>query len=156
VAFFKSTLRIDRLARLQGSLQTKSTDNVRDAGHYCRQFASALTPVRTGALKASWYVSGPGSESDYPQCSAAAQSLNPLARILPEVQAALFDPTVGQLRANTGQFALPECIVSSAVNYSIYVEEGTVFMGPQPMLRPAVESTRQLFINTMSNVAADA
>lgn len=147
------TVRKDKLDRLQASIGNNSADAVTQASKVCRDFASSLSPVRTGALQASWYVSGPGDETDYPQRSSAASALNPLAIILDEAKAAIVDPSVGQLRNNLGQFSHPECIVSSAVNYSLFIEEGTVYMAPQPVLRPASEQARNVLLSLMAKVA---
>lgn len=149
----KVTVRTDKLQRLQASIGTNSVDAVRQSAGVCRAFAAAISPVRTGALRTSWYISGPGDESDYPERSSAAKSLNPLAIILDEAKAAVVDPSVGQLRNNLGQFSYPECIVSSAVNYSLFIEEGTRYMAPQPVLRPSAEQARNVLVSLMSKVA---
>lgn len=149
----KVTVRTDNIPRLQASISSKSVDAVQSAANVCRDLASALSPVRTGALRESWYVSGPGDQSDYPQRAAAASSRNPLAVILDEAKAAIVDPSVGQLRNNLGQFSNPEAIVSSAVNYSVFIEEGTRFMGAQPVLHPAAEAARNALIDNLSKVA---
>lgn len=154
---WKVTLKVDRLLRLQTSIQTRATDQVRDKANFCREYAYALSPVRTGALKESWYVSGPNDESDYAVRASDAQSLNPEAIITIELKAAFVDPNLGQLRSpETGQFSLPEAIVASCVNYSLYLEYGTRYMSAQPILFPASEATREQFIEGMLTVADDA
>lgn len=147
------TVRKDKLDRLQSSISANSTDAVKQSANTCAFFAAATSPVRTGALRTSWYVSGPGDESDYPERSNAAREANPQAIILDEAKAALVDPSVGQLRNNLGQFSHPECIVSSAVNYSLFLEEGTRYMAPRPILRPASEQARNQLLSLMAKVA---
>lgn len=148
----KLTLRRDRLDRLIGSVASRATDQVRDNATYLRDYAAAIAPKATGAFSQSIYVSGPGEESDYAQRSNAARGLNPQARILDEVHSAAFDGGVQRFRAASGQFSQPEAIVSSAVLYSIFLEDGTRYMAPQPTFRPAIEATRDRFIAGMKTV----
>ena len=126
---------------------------VRDNAHYMRDFARTIAPVLTGAFRASLYVNGPNNESDYTQCVDAAKALRPEAKIVPELHAATLDTGVSQLRNNLGQFSLPEAIVSGAVEYTIYLEEGTVHMAPRPTLHNAALATEQQFKSDMSKVA---
>lgn len=131
------------LERLPGDIQRNATNAVRESAAGCRDFANQISPVRTGALKASWYVSGPNEESDYSQHAGSAHGLNPLAIILEEARASLVEPSLSQ----------PVAIISSAVNYSIFIEEGTRYMAPQPVLRPASEQARNVFVEAMKKVA---
>ena len=70
-----------------------------------------------------------------------------------EAKAAQVDPQLGQLRNTLGMFSNPEAIVSSAVNYSVYLEEGTKYMAPRPILRPASEAGRAALLSSMPKVA---
>jgi hypothetical protein len=136
------------------AIEDRTHDNVRDHAHHVQEYASTTAPKRTGALRASFYVNGPEGESDYGIHAAEARVLNPTAHIVPELQAAVVDPTANRLRdAVTGRFTRPEAIVGSAVEYSLYVEEGTVHMAPRPTLRNAALQTERLFVDAMSKVA---
>ena len=147
------SVRVDKIYRLQASLSAKSQEAVKSAAFITRDFASSISPVRTGALQASWYVSGPGNDTTYPEASGAAAAANPRAIILEEAKAAQVDPQMGQLRNTLGMFSNPEAIVSSAVNYSVYLEEGTKYMAPRPILRPASEAGRAALLSSMPKVA---
>lgn len=139
------TVRVDNrvLATLPGVIVKNAADAVRQTAMDGRQLVSALSPVRTGALRASWYVSGPNGESTYPADSGTARELNPLAVILDEATPELAEPDLPQ----------PCAILSSAVNYSIFIEEGTRYMAPRPVLRPASEVMRNELISLLSGVA---
>lgn len=147
------TVRTDKIGRVQASIQDNAKSAVKDSAVYMRDLASAIAPRRTGAFAASMYVSGPGTESDYNERAAEARDLNPEANILPEANAATVDPGVGQLRDNQGRFSRQQAIVSSAVEYALYLEEGTRYMAPQPTLHEAAEGARAVFINAMQRVA---
>jgi len=147
------SVRVDKIFRLQASLSAKAEANVKDAAFLTRDFAAAISPVRTGALRASWYVSGPGNDTTYPEASGAAAAANPQAVIMDEAKAAQVDQQMGQLRNTLGMFSNPEAIVSSAVNYSVYLEEGTKYMAPRPILRPAAEVGRAALLSSMPKVA---
>src|SRR6266550_5314467 len=97
-----------------------------------RDYAEGIAPRRTGAFAASIYRNGPGTYSDYAQHAAVALALNPKAALIGELIAAQVDVVMSQLRNSLGQFSLPEAIVGSAVEYSIFLEEGTRYMAPQP------------------------
>lgn len=139
---------------VQASITSRAEDTVRDSAKYMRDLAEAIAPVRTGAFAASIYVNGPGDYSDYAQRAGVAAARNPKARIIPELLAARVDTR--QLRNNLGQFSLPEAIVASAVEYSVFLEDGTRYMGPRPTFRPAAEGTRAQFADAMSHVADGA
>src|SRR3954469_7355487 len=148
------TIRKNVIPQVQASIVSKSTDAIRDNAHFMQDYAAQIAPVRTGAFRESIYVNGPENESDYTEHAGLAKSRNPTARIVPELKAAIVDPKVGQLRnLQTGQFTFPQAIVSSAVEYSLYLEEGTVHMAPRPTLRPAALVAENLFKNLMSLVA---
>lgn len=132
-----------RFGVVEGGLQKNATDVVRDAANACAQFAINISPVRTGALKSSWYVSGPNQESDYSSAADFAERLNPLAIIMDEATADLVEPDLKQ----------PVAIISSAVNYAIFLEEGTRYMAPQPILTPAAEVARTTLLNGMKGIA---
>lgn len=129
---------------------------MQESAEYMRDYAASIAPRQTGAFAASLYVNAHGGLSDYALHAAAALLHNPKAHIIPEMSAAQVDPVVGQLRNSLGQFSLPEAIVGSAVEYSLYLEEGTRYMAPRPTLRPAAEATRQRFADAMKHVADDA
>jgi HK97 gp10 family phage protein len=153
---FSVFVRVNRINQVQASITDRSKETVRDSARYMRDYAQAIAPVRTGAFRASLYVNGPDGKSDYPERAAAAAQANPRAHIIDEIKAADVDTGVGQLRNNLGQFSLDEAIVASAVEYSVFLEEGTRYMAPRPTLRPAAEATRQQFADAMSHVADDA
>lgn len=138
---------------MQARITDKSKDTVRDSAKFMREYARGIAPVRTGAFKASLYINGPGNESDYFAVAAAAALLNPKANTIGELVAATLDAGVGQLRNSLGQFSRDEAVVGSAVEYSVYLEEGTRYMAPRPTLRPAAEATRQHFAQAMQHVA---
>lgn len=150
---FTVTVRTNRINQVQASIKDHATDAVRDSAAFMRDYAAQIAPRRTGAFAASLYVNGPGNASDYAGRAAAASQSNPHAHIIPEIKAAQVDSGLGQLRANTGQFSLPEAIVASAVEYSVFLEDGTRYMAPRPTLRPAAEATRTQFAQAMSHVA---
>lgn len=150
---FKVTLRRDRLDRLIASVATRATDEVRDNATYLRDYGYAIAPKDTGAFSQSLYVSGPNDESDYAERSNAARSLRPQAVIINEIRPASFNTTVQRFRGPNGQFSTPEAVVGSAVEYSIFLEDGTRYMAPRPTFRPAVEATRERFIAGMKTVA---
>jgi hypothetical protein len=73
---------------------------------------------------------------------------------VPELLEAIVDPKLGQLRdLQTGRFTFPQTIVASAVEYSLYLEDGTVYMAPRPTLRTANLAAEQKFKSDMSQVA---
>lgn len=134
-------------------MRDKAVEAVRDNAHNMRDFARAIAPVDTGAFRSSLYVNGPEGESDYTQAAAGALARRPKARIVPELYAATVDTGVGQLRNSLGQFSLPEAIVSSAVDYAVMLEEGTVRMSPRPTFMNAALATQPEFIAAMRRVA---
>lgn len=150
---FTVTLRRDRLDRLIGSVASRATAQVAENAAYLRDYASSIAPKDTGAFSQSIYVSGPGEESDYAQRANAARSLNPQAVIIDEVHPASFDSGTSRLRNSAGQFSQPEAVVGSAVNYSVFLEDGTRYMAPRPTFRPAIEATRDRFVAAMKTVA---
>lgn len=151
---FTVTIRRNVISQVQASICDKSEASVRDSAHFMQGYAASIAPVQTGAFRASIYVNGPQNESDYAERAGAAKSANPLANIVPELRAAIVDPKVGQLRdLQTGRFTYPQAIASSAVEYSLYLEEGTVHMAPRPTLRPAALATEATFKSDMSKVA---
>lgn len=150
---FSITVRVNRINQVQASITSRNQDTARDSAEFMRNYARAIAPVRTGAFQASLYVNGPGNSSDYAERAGAAVLDNPQARIIPEIRAADVDTGVGQLRNNRGQFSLAEAIVASAVEYSVFLEEGTRYMAPRPTLRPAAEATRTVFADAMARVA---
>lgn len=151
---FSISLTRNDIPQVRASIVNKSVEAVRSSAHYTQNYASVTAPRKTGAFAASIYVNGPENDSDYAQHASAAASLNPNANIMPEVKAAVADPKVGQLRDQaTGQFTFPQAIVSSAVEYSLYLEEGTVYMAPRPVLHAATLAAENLFKSLMSQVA---
>lgn len=150
------TVRVNRINQVQASITSRSKKTVHESAQFMRDYAQAIAPVRLGAFRASLYINGPGNVSDYPERAAAAAQLNPKAHIIDEIHAADVDTGVGQLRNNLGQFSLDEAIVASAVEYSVFLEEGTRYMGARPTLRPAAEATRQQFVQAMHHVVDDA
>lgn len=147
-------VRTNRINMVQASITERAQDTVRDSAKYMRDYAESIAPIRTGAFAASIYVNGPGDYTDYAERAGVAAARNPKAKIIPELLAARVDTR--QLRNNLGQFSLPEAIVASAVEYSVFLEDGTRFMGPRPTFRPAAEATRQQFADAMGHVADDA
>lgn len=150
---FTVTVRYNHIPRVQASITEKSVAAVRDNAHRTQEYAATIAPVRTGAFRASIYVNGPENESDYGQHAAAAIRLNPRATIVPEQQAATLDVGVNRMRNSLGQFSLPEALVSSAVEYAAYLEDGTVHMAPRPTFRPAAMVVERQFLADMQKVA---
>jgi hypothetical protein len=149
----KVTVRVDKLHRLQASIQQKAVDEVRTSAHYMQGYASSIAPRDTGAFSESLYVNGPLNESDYQQRAGRARALRPTATIIPELVAAQTIPNMNVLRSNLGQFARPEALVGSAVDYSVHLEYGTRYMGPRPTFFPAALATRTKFESAMRKVA---
>lgn len=150
---FSLRIRRNDIPRVQASITDKSVDAVRENAHNMRDFAQRIAPVDTGAFRASLYVNGPEGESDYIQAAAGTLARRPKARIVPEQHAATVDTGVSQLRNSLGQFSLPEAIVSSAVDYAVMLEEGTVYMSPRPTFMNAALATQPDFITAMRRVA---
>ena len=147
------TIRKNVISKLRGDIVDRTETAVRNQAHFMRDYGQSIAPVRTGAFRASLYVNGPNDESDYPAAAGAAAQKNPKARIIPELQAASFDLGAKRLRNEIGRFSLPQAIVAPAVEYGLYLEEGTVHMAPRPTLRPAALATEQRFKSDMSKVA---
>lgn len=150
---FTVILRKNEIPQVQANIVGKTVDAVRESAQYARDYAKTVAPAQTGAFRASLYVNGPNDESDYAERAAAAKGLNSKATIVPELRAANLDPQVDRLRDRLGRFALPEAVISSAVEYSLYLEEGTTRMSPRPTLRPAALVAEQRFKALMSEVA---
>lgn len=148
-------VRRNDIPNVKARIADKNVDAVRDNAHFMRDYAQSIAPVRTGAFRASLYVNfqGEQTESDYGQAAARALQLNPRARIVPEQQAALLDQNVNRFRNPLGQFTQPEAVVSSAVEYALYLEEGTVHNSPRPTLRQAALATEPRFKTDMGKVA---
>jgi hypothetical protein len=146
-------VRKNEIAQVQASVIEKTVKAVRDNAKFMRDYAKSIAPVQTGAFRDSLYVNGPNDESDYAERAAAAKNLNPKANIVPEIQAAHVDPQVDRVRDRFGRFSLPEAVVSSAVEHALYLEEGTVRMGPRPTFRPAALVAEQQFKADMAKVA---
>lgn len=152
---FSVVVRKNNIPAVRTSITDRANKIVKESAEYMRSYAVGIAPRQTGAFAASLYVNL-GSFSDYAVAAGAALVRNPKAHIIPEMRAAQVDTGVGQLRNSSGQFSLPEAIVASAVEYSLYLEEGTRYMAPRPTLRPAAEATRQHFADAMKHVADDA
>jgi len=151
---FSISITKNLIPQVRVAIIDKAEDAVRDAAHYGRDYTRSIAPVRTGALRESFYVNGPNQETDYVFAAGKAKALNPSAHIVPELRAAIVDPKVGQLRDQaTGRFTFPQTIVSSAVEYSLYIEEGTVFMAPRPILRQGTLAAEAKFKSDMRKVA---
>lgn len=146
------TFRIVRndIPRVQTSIAGKSVDAVRESVHYMRDYAQSIAPVQTGAFRSSLYVNGPGQESDYASAASKAHELRPRAVIVPELQAAQWDPNASRLRSNMGRFTPPEAIMGSAVDYSLFLEEG---VPPRPTFRQSALVAEVRFIKLMKDVA---
>ncbi len=151
---FSVTVTRNVIPQVRASIAERAEASVRDSAHYAQQYARSIAPVDTGAFRESIYVNGPNQETDYALAVVRAKALNPSANITPELLAAIVDPKLGQLRDQlTGRFTFPQTIISSAVEYSLYLEEGTVHMAPRPTLRQATLAAEQKFRSDMSNVA---
>ncbi len=137
----------EALIGLIASIPAKSHQNVEDAAHAIQQLAAQLAPQQTGALRSSVYVSSPAG-SDYSEHSGEAESRNPLAFILDEIKPEFVLSLFGGNSDSTYT-----AVVGVAVNYGLFIEFGTRYMGAQPFMTPAAEVARTQFVNTMSNVA---
>src|SRR3954469_22683409 len=148
------TVHKNLIPQVRAAVEERSEQATRDSARHARDYAHDTAPVRTGALAASFYVNGPNGDSTYLVAAGEAKSRNPAAKIVPELSASAVDPGVGQLRdALTGRFTRSQAIVASAVEYALYVEEGTVHMAPRPTLRSAALVTEKFFSDVMSTVA---
>lgn len=150
---FTVIVRKNEIPQVQANIVGNTIDAIRESAQFARDYAKAIAPVQTGAFRASLYVNGPNDESDYAERAAAAKEANPDANIVPELRAANLDPQVDRLRDRLGRFSLPEAVISSAVEYSLYLEEGTTRMSPRPTLRPAALVAEQRFKALMAGVA---
>ena len=146
------TVRTNRINQVQASLTDRNKETVRKSAKFMRDVAASIAPVDTGSFAASIYVNGPDGESDYELRASAARNLNARAVIIPEIREAQAT-SFGSLRNNLGQFSLPEAIVASAVEHSVFLEDGTKFMAPQPTFRPAAAATSQVFERDMRTIA---
>lgn len=140
---FTVTVRFNIIPKVITTITDESADAVRDSAHYSRDYATAIAPIRTGALRDSFYVHGPNNESDYAERAAAAENANPRANIVREVR----DATEG---TDTRK---PKAIVASAVEYALYLEEGTVHMAPRPTLIQASLVGAERFRHLMAHIA---
>jgi HK97 gp10 family phage protein len=138
----------DALLGLITSIPVKSKQNVEDAAHAIQQLAAQLAPVQTGALRSSVYVSSPAG-SDYAEHSGEAESRNPLAFILDEIKPEFVLSLFGSSSDSTYT-----AVVGVAVNYGLFIEFGTRYMGAKPFMTPSAEVVRTQFIAAMSNVAS--
>lgn len=148
-------VRRNLIPNVKARITERSVEQVRDNAHFMRDYAQSIAPVLTGAFKGSIYanISAPAEESGYFDAVARALVLRPGAPIVPEQRAATMDSNVGRNRNTDGQFTLPEAIVASAVEYSVYLEDGTVHMAPRPTFRQAALVTELRFRSGMSTVA---
>lgn len=149
---FNTFVRKNEIPQVLTSIVDNTVDAVRDSARFMRDYGRTIAPVDTGAFRESLYVNGPNNESDYGQRAAAAHELRPKAIIVPEIQAAQVDPKIDQLRDRLGRFSLPEAVVSSAVIYSLDLEEGNSRMAPRPTLRPAALVAEQFFKDKMGDI----
>ncbi len=134
-----------QIPALVSSIQSKATDNVASAGKFCQNYAQLVAPKRTGALAASIYVSGPGENTTYPQAETEAVDRNPLIReVVGEIRPQDIDDKSGPQH--------PVAVIAPAAPYSIFLEDGTRYMAPQPFMRPASEQTRNTFLGLMVNI----
>jgi hypothetical protein len=149
------TTRYNRIPEVKARVTDRNVDAVRDAAYFMRDYAQTIAPVLTGAFRSSIYVNinSPEPESGYAEAVARALRLRPKAGIVPEQQAANLDSNVGRQRNTLGQFTLPEAIVSSAVEYAAFLEDGTVYIGPRPTFRQAGLAAEPSFRTDVSNVA---
>jgi hypothetical protein len=136
---------ISRIPQAQAAIVKNTTDAVRDAAQYGRTYASQIAPRRTGSLADSMYVSGPGEDSSYPQATSTASSDNPRAIIVPEVKPSEAEPNVSP--------TYPVAVYAPGVEHSIFIEEGTRYMAPQPFLIPSSEVVRNFFLGAVVKVA---
>jgi hypothetical protein len=139
------TIRSNRIPELVGLLNTRNHAIVTDTAVEVQQRASQFAPRDTGALSESIYVSS-ADGSDYAQRAGAAASRNPNAVIVPEV---IPEFVISLFASGEGFMA----VVGAAVNYAIFQELGTRFMGPQSFMIPAAEVTASLFEDNMSHIA---
>lgn len=136
------TVRSNKIAATSASITKNATQAVSDTVEAGGRLASALSPVRTGSLSSSWYASGPNGVSNYPQSAEEAFGLNPLAYILDELTPEVAEPDLPQ----------PCAILASAVEHDIFVEEGTRYMSPRPILYPTAEAMRNQFLDLLKQV----
>ena len=108
---------------------------VRKAAFDIQREAMRNAPVDTGFLKGSIYVVTKGA-STYDQ-AAEAQSNNPQAELLPEVEQPPDDQSA---------------FIAVGATYGLYVELGTVNMAAQPYLVPAVELIRPQYEAAMKSL----
>lgn len=111
-----------------------------------RDNASVRAPRDTGSLAASIYVNN-GTESDYLQRAATAESLNRDVVILEEI-----DPEFVISLGGSADAAYAS-VVGVAAGHGIFQELGTRFQPPQSFLFSAVEVARDEFESLMSHVA---
>jgi hypothetical protein len=127
------TLTNDRLLTLADVLRPHVQHAADDTANAIRQAAADGAAKDTGSMAAGLYVATPGG-SDYGERSAAAATANPKAGILPEVD----KPAAGS------------ATVAGSVDYSVFLELGTVHQAAQPFLAPAAEGERDRFTDRIA------
>lgn len=151
---FSIVVRTNRINQVQARITDNAVNVVREQSRFMRDYAAGIAPRDTGSFASSLYVNGPGTETDYPSRAQAAADANPRAVIIDQITAAQADTSIGgQLRNALGQFSLPEAIVASAVEHSVFLENGTRYMAPQPTLGPAAAATLSRFESAMRDIA---
>lgn len=122
----------NNFAQIGQHVGQQMSEATRDTAMDISRIAKQNCPVDTGALRQSIYVSwidqGQG-ETTYDLASAAAIAKNPNVHLLPRTV-----PLPG------------EALVGCAVDYWVFVEYGTSRQAAQPFITPAIEATRQVFM----------
>lgn len=127
-------------------MQTNARQIIAQTAADVAQRAESGSPVRTGSLAGSWYVSGPGTASNYAEKRGIANNLNADALIVAEI-------TPQSVGSSTTSPLTPGAVIASAVQHDLFVELGTRYMAPRPIMIPAAEATYGPFIAAMSHVA---
>lgn len=135
----------DPLVALIRDFPKRSHRAVDESAKAIRDLASQLAPRDTGSLSVSLYVGTPDG-SDYGQASAAAQALNPEAKIIPEVRPEFV------MSLESGNDGLYVDVVGFAVEHGLFQEFGTRYQSAQPFLFPAIENERTAFVDRMRGI----
>jgi HK97 gp10 family phage protein len=125
----------DHLPELLDKLLKDVDHQLAESADQVRKDAQSLVHVRTGATRASIYVSSPEG-SDYGDAVSQASALAPKTPMLPEEKPA----------------GPHEAVVGVALSAGIYEEYGTRYAPAIPFLTPAAEGHKPHFEKAMSDL----
>lgn len=127
---------INRFPQIIQALHEGAKVAVRQVAQQVTQEANGSAPYATGALAASGYWVA-SDFSNYGQAVGASSGANDAVEHLPEVDHPSSDTAA---------------TIAYAVNYAVYVHEGTRHMGGRPWLAQAAEGARGRVTDTVASV----